>query len=161
MKRHPVWLALALMLFVVLACNLGKKSTNLSANKSADSENVNTATTSSTSTGALTDVHMARDDGKGDPGEQTNTFNGKDRTIHCVTKLKDAQSGTKMKFSWYVVEAEGTSNEKIRDIDYTTRALENVVHGHLTAPRNRPVGKYKVEVYVNGNLEETVRYTVE
>jgi hypothetical protein len=66
-----------------------------------------------------------------------------------------------MKFSWYVVEAEGTSNEKIRDIDYTTRPLENVVHGHLTAPRDWPVGKYKVEVYVNGNLEETVRYTVE
>lgn len=161
MKRHPVWLALALMLFVVLACNLGKRSTNLSTNKQAESENANTATTSSTSTGALTDVHMARDDGKGDPGEQTDTFNGKDRTIHCVTKLKDAQSGTKMKFSWYVVEAEGTSNEKIRDIDYTTRPLENVVHGHLTAPRDWPVGKYKVEVYVNGNLEETVRYTVE
>lgn len=159
MKRHPVWLALAVMLFVVLACNLGKKS-NLSTNKSAESENVNAATTS-TSTGALTDVHMARDDGKGDPGEETDTFNGKDRTIHCVTKLKVAQSGTKMKFSWYVIEAEGTSNEKIRDIDYTTGALENVVHGHLTAPRDWPVGKYKVEVYVNGNLEETVRYTVE
>lgn len=162
MKRHPVWLALALMLFVVLACNLGKRSTNLSTNKSAESENANaTSTTSSTSTGALEDVHMARDDGKGDPGDQTDTFNGKDRTIHCVTKLKEAKSGTKIKFSWYVVEAEGTGNEKIRDIDYSTRALEDVVHAHLTAPRDWPAGKYKVEVYVNGNLEETVRYTVE
>jgi hypothetical protein len=148
------------MLFVVLACNLGKRSTNLSTNKASEAENAN-ASSASTSTGVLEDVHMARDDGKGDPGEQTNTFNVKDRTIHCVTKLKDAQAGTKMKFSWYVVEAEGTSNEKIRDIDYTTRALENVVHGHLTAPRDWPVGKYKVEVYVNGNLENTLTYTVE
>jgi hypothetical protein len=159
MKRHPSWLALGLMLFVVIACNLGRKSNNLSTNN-AEPANSSSATPS-TSTGALSDVHMARDDGNGDPGEETSTFNSKDRTIHCVSKLKDAKSGTKMKFSWYVVEAEGGSNEKIRDIDYTTRTLENIVHGHLTAPRDWPVGKYKVEVYVNGNLEETVSYTVE
>lgn len=160
MKRHPAWLAVGLMLFVVLACNLGKKSTNQSANQAGESNNAN-SNSASTSSGALEDVHMARDDGKGDPGEETETFNANDRTIHCVTKLKDAQSGTKMKFSWFVVEAGDTRNEKIRDIDYTTRALENVVHGHLTAPRDWPVGKYKVEVYVNGNLEQTVPYTVE
>jgi hypothetical protein len=36
MKRHPVWLALALMLFEVLACNLGQRSINLSTNKPAE-----------------------------------------------------------------------------------------------------------------------------
>jgi hypothetical protein len=148
------------MLFAVIACNLGKKSTNLSTNNAADANNSN-STSVSTSTGALSDVHMARDNGKGDPGEETDTFTSKDRTIHCVTTIKDAKSGTQMKFSWYVVEAEGGKNEKIRDIDYTTRALENVVHGHLIAPRDWPPGKYKVEVYVNGNLEETVPYTVQ
>jgi hypothetical protein len=160
MKRHPAWLAVGLMLFAVIACNLGKKSTNLSTNNAADANNSN-STSVSTSTGALSDVHMARDNGKGDPGDETDTFTSKDRTIHCVTTLKDAKSGTQMKFSWYVVEAEGGKNEKIRDIDYTTRALENVVHGHLIAPRDWPPGKYKVEVYVNGNLEETVPYTVQ
>ncbi|MFZ0064513.1 MAG: hypothetical protein WAL47_20970 [Pyrinomonadaceae bacterium] len=160
MKRHPAWLAVGLMLFAVIACNLGKKSTNLSTNNAANADNSN-STSVSTSTGALTEVHMARDNGKGDPGEETDIFTAKDRTIHCVTTLKDAKSGTQMKFSWYVVEAEGGNNEKIRDIDYTTRALENVVHGHLIAPRDWPVGKYKVEVYVNGNLENTVPYTVQ
>lgn len=160
MNRHPAWLAVGLMLFAVIACNLGKKSTNLSTNNAADANNSN-STSFSSSTGALSDVHMARDNGKGDPGEETDTFTSKDRTIHCVTTLKDAKSGTQMKFSWYVVEAEGGKNEKIRDIDYTTRALENVVHGHLIAPRDWPPGKYKVEVYVNGNLEGTVPYTVQ
>ena len=160
MRRHPAWLAVGVMLFAVIACNLGQKSTNLSTNNAADADNSN-STSASTSTGALTEVHMARDNGKGDPGEETDVFTAKDRTIHCVTTLKDAKSGTQMKFSWYVVEAEGGSNEKIRDIDYTTRALENVVHGHLIAPRDWPPGKYKVEVYVNGNLEETVPYTVQ
>lgn len=160
MNRHPAWLALGLTLCVVVACNLGRKSTNLSTNSTPEPSNSNRETPS-TSTGALSEVHMARDDGEGDPGEETSIFNSKDRTIHCVAKLKDAKSGTKMRFSWYVVEAEGGSNEKIKDIDYTTRTLENIVHGHLIAPRDWPVGKYKVEVHVNGNLEETVSYTVE
>ncbi len=160
MNRHPAWLAVGLILFVVIACNLGKKTTNLSTNNTADLD-TSTPATPSTATGALTEAHMARDDGKGGPGEETNIFNAKDRTIHCVTTLKDAKSGTQMKFSWFVVDAEGSQNEKIRDIDYTTRALENVVHGHLIAPRDWPPGKYKVEVYVNGNLEQTVAYSVQ
>ena len=160
MKRHPAWLALGLMFFVVVACNLGRRSTNLSTNTVAEQANSN-SNTASTSTGVLTDVNMARDDGHGEPGEAADTFNSQDRTIHCVTRLKDAKSGTKIKFSWFVLDAEGGKNEKIRDIDYTTRALENVVHSHLTAPRDWPPGKYKDEVYVNGNLENTVSYTVE
>ena len=160
MNRQPAWLAVGLMLFVVIACNLGKKTTNPSANNTAEANNSN-ASTPSTSTGALSDAHMARDDGKGDPGDETDTFNAKDRTIHCVTTLKDPKSGTQLKFSWYVVEAEGGKNEKIRDIEYTTRALDNVVHGHLVAPRDWPPGTYKVEIYVNGNLEQTVPYSVQ
>ena len=160
MKRHPAWLALGLMLLVVIACNL-RRSSNVSVNNSNGTSSSSPEAATSTSTGFLTDVHMARDDGHGDPGEETSTFDSGDRTIHCVTKLKEAKSGTQMKFSWFVVDAQGSQNDKIKDIDYTTRALENVVHGHLTAPRDWPVGKYKVDVYVNGNLEKTVQFTVE
>lgn len=160
MKRHPAWLAVGLMLFVVLACSFGKRTTNLSTNKTANDNSV-ADTSDASATGAISEAHMAKDDGSGDPGQETNSFKPKDRTIHCVTKLKDAKSGTQMKFSWFIVDADNTQNEKIRDIDYTTRALENVVHGHLTAPRDWPEGAYKVEVYVNGTLEKTVRYTVE
>ena len=160
MRHRAAGLAIAMLLFVVLACNLSKKSTNVSNDNSTTSANTKTEAVS-TSTGVLTDVHMARDDGSGDPGEQTSVFSASDRTIHCVTKLKEPNAGTKMKFSWYVVEAGDTKNEKIKDIDYTTRRLENVVHGHLTAPRDWPVGKYRVEVYVNGNLEQTVSFAVE
>lgn len=160
MKRHPVWLALGLMLFLVNGCNRGREATNLSTNNAVQPASSGSATPS-TSTGVVSEVHMARDDGNSGPGDETSTFNSKDRTIHCVAELKDPKSGTKMRFSWFVVEANGTSNEKIKDIDYTTRALENVVHGHLSTPRDWPVGKYKVEVYVNENLEETVHFTVE
>ena len=153
MKRHSAWLAAGLLLFVVLACNLGKKSTNDSTNRTEGSA------TSATSTGALEDLHMAKDKG-GDPGDETNAFSPGDRTIHCVAKLAEAKTGTNMKFSWFIVDAGGSKNEKIKDIDYTTGALENIVHGHLTLPKDWPVGKYKVDVFVNGNLEKTAQYSV-
>jgi hypothetical protein len=75
--------------------------------------------------------------------------------------LAEAKAGTTMKFSWFIVDAGGSKNEKIKDIDYTTGALENIVHGHLTLPKDWPIGKYKVDVFVNGNLEKTARYSIE
>ena len=102
---------------------------------------------------------MAKDD-DGSPGEETDSFAPGDRTVHCVATLKEAKSGTKLKFSWWIVDADGTQNQKLKEIDYTTKALENVVNGHLTLPQNWPAGKYKVEVYVNGELDRTALYTV-
>ena len=106
-------------------------------------------------------VVMARDDGRGNPGDETTSFRPGDHKIHCVVKLKEAKAGTGMRFSWWVVDSEGTQNKKIKDIDYTTRARENIVHAHLSLPDEWPTGKYKVQVYVNGDLDRTVAYTVE
>jgi uncharacterized protein YfaS (alpha-2-macroglobulin family) len=103
---------------------------------------------------------MAKDD-NGDPADDAVVvFAPGDHTIHVVTRLKDSKSGTQMKFAWWVVNAEGAQNEKIKEIDYSTKALENVVHAHLTLPKDWPRGKYKVDVYVNGNLDKTVPYAV-
>ena len=154
MKRQSAWLAAGLLLFVVLACSLGKKSANVSSNRS------DSTSSDVTSSGALSELHMAKDNGNEEPGDETNSFSPSDRTIHCVAKLADAKAGTQMKFSWFIVDAGDSKDEKIKDIDYTTRALENIVHGHLTLPRDWPSGKYKVDVFVNGNLEKTARFSV-
>jgi hypothetical protein len=153
MKRHPAWLAAALFLFVVLACNLGSLK-----NRNETSKNANESTAKSGI--YVAELHMAKDN-NGEPGDETETFSPGDRTIHCVAKLNSSKSGTKINFAWWVVEAEGSKNDKIKDIDYTTNALENVVHAHLTLPRDWPQGKYKCEVSVNGNLDKSVEYTVE
>jgi hypothetical protein len=158
MRRRPAWLAVGLILFVLVGCNLGRKTADVANNKSPEPENTSQ---DASSTGAISEIYMAKDDGNGDPGDKASVFGENDRTIHCVTKLNNPKPGTNMKFTWWVVEAAGAQNEKIRDIDFSTRALEDVVHGHLTPPNDWPPGKYKVEVYVNGNLERTVGYIVE
>lgn len=154
MQRNPAGLAIALMLFVVLACNFSAKTTNLSSN-SDDSTSV------PSSTGAISEIHMAKDNGTGGPGDESSVFKETDRTLHCVANLNDPKPGTMLKFAWWIVDSDGTKDQKIRDIDFTTPARENVVHGHLTASRDWSKGKYKVELYVNGNLEKTVAYTIE
>lgn len=156
MKHHPAWLAAGLLVFLVLACNLG---TNKNANSNNSNNNSNTDVELG-SGAAIKEIHMAKDDG-GQPGDKTDSFEPGDRTIHCVATLKESKSGTVMKFSWWIVDADGTKNKKVKDIDYSTSALENVIHGHLTLPQDWPKGKYKVQVYVNGNLDKTVNYTVE
>ena len=156
MKHHTAWLAAGLLVFAVLACNLSK-NTNSNSNS-------NSSTSSEPDLGsgqAIEEIHMAKDDGNGKPGAETDSFEPGDRTIHCVTTLKTAKSGTQMKFSWWIVDAGGSKDEKIKDIDYTTGALENVIHGHLSLPKDWPVGKYKVRIYVNGELDRTLFYSVQ
>lgn len=162
MKHHPAWLAMGLLVFVVLACNLGKKtSTNLNTNTNSNANTQPAAATDSGPGVAIKEIHMAKDDGNGDPGEPTFSFAPGERTLHCVVTLKEAKSGTQMRFSWWIVDADGTQNRKIKEINYRTRALENIVHGHLTLPQDWPIGKYKVEIYVNGDLDKTVFYSVQ
>jgi hypothetical protein len=161
MKHHPAWLAAGLLVFVLLACNLGKNANTGSSNANSNSNSDTMAEADTGSGNFIKEIHMAKDDGNGAPGERTNTFDPGDRTVHCVTSLKEAKSGTAMKFSWWIVDADGTKNQKIKDIDYKTRALENVVHGHLTLPQDWPQGKYKVQVYINGDLDKTVFYSVQ
>ena len=160
MKHHPAWLAAGLLIFVVLACNLGRRTANVNVNPNTNSQPV--AEPEDMGPGNhIQDIHMARDNGRGAPGDQTASFGPEDRMIHCVVKLKKAKRGTAMKFSWWIVDADGSKNQKIKDIDYTTRTLENIVHGHLSLPEDWPPGKYKVQVFVNGDLDRTINYSIQ
>ncbi len=161
MKHHPAWLAAGLLVFVVLACNLGRRAGNENNANSNTNRPVVAETEDAGPGNHIDKVHMAKDNGRGGPGDETASFTPGDRTIHCVVKLKKASRGTAMKFSWWIVDADGSQNQKIKDIDYTTRTLENVVHGHLSLPQDWPAGKYKVQVFVNGDLDRSINYTIQ
>jgi hypothetical protein len=147
MKPHAAWLAGALLLSVVLACNF---STNSNSNSNSNS---------GSSSGVFADIHMAKDE-DGKPGDETNTFNPQDRTVHCLAKLKNPKEGLKIKFVWWIVDAGGTKNEKIKEIDYTTGPNDKTVHGHLTVQRDWPKGKFRCELYVDGTLDKSIDYYV-
>ena len=141
MKNHPAWLAAGVLVFVVLACNFS-------------------AGTNSNS-GPISKISMAKDNGKGDPGDETNTFSPSDHKIHCLVTLKEPKEGIKVTFVWWIVDAGGTKDDKLKELDYTTESDVKVVHGNLSSTRDWPSGKYKVEAQINGKSEKTVSFTVE
>ena len=75
-------------------------------------------------------------------------------------KLNKAKKGTEIRFVWKAVDVEGEKNKDIKTTDYTTNSFENKVHGHLQLPYDWPKGSYRVEVYINGNLDKTIDYTI-
>lgn len=163
MKIHSGWWALLLLVLVVLGCNLSKNSNN-SNNSNNRNANENRATPEPTRRANMdvfvNRIYMAKDD-DGKPGEETLSFAASDRTVHCVIELNKAKKGTKVRFVWKAVDVAGSRNEEIKTIDYTTNSFENKVRGHLTLPRDWPIGKYRVEVYINDSLDKTIDYTME
>lgn len=162
MKRHSGWLAAGLLMFAVLACNLSKNGNNNSNNSNSNTnKNTNSATTNRPANADVyvDQISMAKDD-NGKPGETATSFEPGDRTIHCVAELNKAKKGTEVRFVWKAVDVAGSKNEEIKTIDYTTRSFENKVRGHLSLPYDWPKGTYQVDVYVNGALDKTIKYTI-
>ena len=163
MKRHPAWLAAGLLLFTLLACNLSKNSNNSNnSNKNSnDNKNTNTNKQSSRTNPDIyvTRIFMAKDD-NGKPGDATLTFETSDHTVHCIAELKKAKKGTAVRFIWKMIDVAGSKDKEIRRTDYTTNSFENKVHGYLTLPNDWPKGTYGVEVYINGEFDKSIEYTI-
>ncbi len=141
MRQHPAWLAAGLLVFAVLACNFSAGTNN---------------------SGPISKIVMAKDNGRGEPGDETNTFHPGDHKLHCLVTLKDPKEGTKVTFVWWAVDAGGKKNEKLKELDYTTDSDSvKTVHGNLSNSAEWDSGKYKVEAQINGTTEKTVNFTVD
>ena len=165
MKRHSGWLAAGLLLFAVLACNLGKNknnSNNSNSNSNANNRNSNTVQTNRPANAEVyvDTLSMAKDD-DGKPGASTTTFAPSDSKIHCVINLNKAKGGTKIKTVWVAADVEGTKNQQLKTLDYTTNSFEKKITGYLTWNGEWPKGQYRLEVYINGALDKTIDYTIE
>jgi hypothetical protein len=163
MKIHSGWLATALLIFVVLGCNLSKNSNN--SNNSNKTSNDNKATPQPTrraNADVFVDkIYMAKDVNGKAAADETDSFAPDDRKIHCVIRLNKAKKGTKVRFIWKPVDVPGLSNEDSKTIDYTTNSFENSVNSHLSQAEDWRKGKYRVDVYINDAFDKTIEFTIE
>ena len=154
MKRHSAWLASGLLLFVVLACNLSKnKNGNTNVNV-----NVNSGSDRPSNAEVYTDEVYAA---KSEDGSATSTFSPSDRTVHVVITLNKAKSGTDVRVVWFAEEVEGATNKELKTLEYTTKAFDKKIPGYLRWSQDWPKGRYRVAVYINGNLDRTIYYDVQ
>lgn len=96
------------------------------------------------------------------PVDVTTTFGASD-TIHAVATIQNAPQGTVFKAVWWAVTipADPTAcNMKITEYEITTEGTRNIDFS-LTPDSSWPAGTYKVEIYVNGALDQVAHYSVQ
>ena len=107
------------------------------------------------STANIKDAIMARDYDGTDP---TTVF-AQDETFYCVVDLANAPDDTTVKASWVAIDAEGAEpNTFIDEAELTTGS--NSLHFELSNSGLWPVGTYKVDLYLNEELDQTLEFEV-
>ena len=123
------------------------------------------ACSASFSTANITRATLAKDV-KGDtfePVDPTSTFPTDQAVIHLVLSVANAPSDTKVKAVWTAVDVgdAAPANTKIDEKELTLDTSGNTDFT-LSIPSSGvwPVGKYKVEVYLNDKLDRTLEYNI-
>lgn len=131
-NKLKVGLAFSALLLMMLACSFSASTANIRAAK------------------------MARDYDGNDP---TNTF-AQDEIFYCVVELANAPDDTVVKASWMALAVDGVEpNTFIDETELTTGS--GTLHFELNNNGLWPLGKYAVQLYLDGELEQTLEFTVQ
>ena len=107
----------------------------------------------------INSVTLARDDGSGNAGETVTQFSPTDHTFYAVVTLNRIETGLKVKLTWVAVDAGGQTNKTIDSAEFTSLAA-NTVNGKISLPNDWPTGKYRLDIYLNDTLQQSVDFTV-
>lgn len=102
----------------------------------------------SASTANISDAKMARDEEGNSPTKEFSP----DDTFYCIAELSNAPDDTVVRAVWTAVDVEGADpNTKIDEVS-TTQGSGQLVFD-LTNDGPWPVGKYKVDLFLNDEQE--------
>lgn len=108
------------------------------------------------STANIGDAWSATDEA----GENRTTVFSQDATFNLFIELNNAPENTALKVSWIVTKVEGVDpNVVIHETDYTSG--DDVIRFNLMTEDSWLVGSYKVDIYLNGNLDRSLAFTVQ
>ncbi len=110
----------------------------------------------SASTANIKEAKMAKDP----EGNQPTTVFAPDDVFYCVVELANAPDDTTVKASWTAVQAEGVEPNTFIDETDLTSGSGNLQF-ELSNSSLWPSGTYKVDLYLNGELDRTLEFTVQ
>jgi hypothetical protein len=110
----------------------------------------------SASTANIDSAVMARDPAGSD---QTDVFDPSD-TFYCVVDLQSAPDDTTVRAVWTAVNAEGVDANTLIDETTLTTGSSNLQF-ELSNTDLWPAGQYKVDLYLNDELDRTVEFSVQ
>jgi hypothetical protein len=133
-KFLPIILFVGMLVFASLACNF------------------------SASTANITNAHMATDESD---TTQTAVYSPSTPTFFCFYDLNNAPDGTVVKGVWTLVSAEGYEANSEIDSAEITGSDDSYYFSLDRAADVWPIGQYKIDLHINGNLVETVEFQVQ
>ena len=115
----------------------------------------------SASTATITSAELARGYADGKATDTSATFAPSDTPLHYVVTLGSAPDDTKVKAVWTIVDA-GDGKFKDQKLDETElQSGSGVLNFTLAGKQDWPVGKYKVDLFLNDKLDRTTDFTVQ
>jgi hypothetical protein len=119
----------------------------------------------STSTANIKSAQLARGYQDGKAVGTTNTFAPTDNPLHCVVEVANAPGGTRVKSVWTAVDATGLDgvahkDQRIDEKEFSTTDTGSVIDFTLSNDAQWPVGRYKVDIYLNDKLDRTLEFEV-
>jgi len=109
----------------------------------------------SASTANIADAWMAQDY----EGTQRTTTFGQGDVFYCIVDLKNAPDDTTVKASWTAVEVEGVNPNTFID-EASLTSSSGSLHFELSNNSLWPNGRYKVDLYLNDELDRTLEFEV-
>lgn len=107
------------------------------------------------STANIDEARLAKDEA----GTQTTTTFAPEDTFYLIVNLANAPEGTKVKATWTAVNAEGADpNTHLDDVELTSGS--GTLTFDLANDGPWPAGDYKVELYLNDELDRTLDFKV-
>lgn len=111
---------------------------------------------------SLSNVRTALDQ----DGSQTTSVFSETDTIYVVSDLSNGVQGNVVTSNWYAVSVEGVEPNFLidsADISITDSSFTGTIYFFFPPPLDGrwPLGEYMVEVLFNGQLVDTVNFTVE
>jgi len=108
------------------------------------------------STANFDSATMARD---AEGNRPTSTFSPQD-TFYAVIDLQNAPDDTTVRAEWAAVDVEGEEENTVIDSAEITTGSDQL---HFTLENNAPwpSGSYQVELYIDGELEQSLEFEVE
>lgn len=108
----------------------------------------------------ITEVYLAKDDGKGNAGDVATTFLPTDIPIYCVVQLDSTEPAT-VKMNLVAESVPGVkADTKVVSTSYTTRNGENRVNFYGRPAGKWVPGRYRAEIFIEGKLVKILSFEV-
>jgi hypothetical protein len=120
-----------------------------------------TAETAEKSIVNVENIALMRDDGEGNPGNESDVFKTTDFPIHCQITL-DSVKASGVKMNLVAVAVNGLKAEtKIMTVSYKTNGEQNIVSFRGSPEKAWMPGKYRVDIFIDNRLAGNKEFTIE